>query len=146
MPSPSQDLSFPVTITWETSTFTLFIDSVEWDGIRRGVREVPHFGIDVSSTVMANIPKLFGKLVSGGAIRIEGYFNGDAAPPITAPAEDVTVAWNDLDTDNTWQVEAGMTEFNIQAPLEEDGTGAMRFSAVIEVNGGNDVTIVAGVV
>ena len=73
------------TIAFTTSSFAANITKIGGFDITRGSIETTHLGTTVSRTFQPE------DLIDNGEVEIEGYYDPDTQPPITGPAETITI-------------------------------------------------------
>lgn len=122
MPAITPDTGLGTAITFATG-FLARVLSLEISGIERA---------ELESTTMATTAggKTFlpGDLYDAGEMTVEMQFDTDAAPPITAAAETITITWPDAET---WACSGFLKSFAINATPEE----IMTATAVIKFTG-----------
>jgi hypothetical protein len=116
------DLGHGAAITFSTGFLALLL-SIDWTGISREAIETTVLGTTGGKTYMP------GDNYDPGELSVEMQFASDAAPPITAIAETVTLTFDDAET---WAAEAFMTGYEITNITNE---GVMTANATLKFSG-----------
>lgn len=122
MPAVTPDTGIGTAIAF-SSGFLSRVLSLEISGIEREELD----GTTMASTGNAKqfVPA---DLYDPGEMTIEGQFDTDVAPPITAVAEAITITWPDAET---WACSGFLKSFSVNATPQE----IMTYTAVIKFTG-----------
>lgn len=121
------DVATGATITFDTGFFAEIL-GINWTGISRESIDTSHMG---TTTAMTYTPST---LFDAGEIQVEMAFVPATTPAWGGAAETVTVTWPDSGA-ATWAASGFMTNFDIQATLEE------RITATATLKLSGDITV-----
>lgn len=110
-------------VTFGTSGFTMYLDSISLAGASREAINVSHMGTTGSHIFQPS------DLVDEGTITLNGHFNPDNEPPKDGAAEIVTITWP-LTTGGssaaTWAASMFVVGHSFDAVNEEKATGSIE--------------------
>lgn len=118
------------TVTFGTSGFTMYLDSISLGGVSREAINVSHMGTTGNHIFTP------ADLVDQGTVTLNGHFNPDNTPPTAAAAETITITWPIANpsnsTNGTWAASGFCTAFNWDAVNEEKATATCE----LKISGG----------